>query len=158
MYRMTDQEFETAVEEALASIPERFMDALENVTIVIQDEPTAYQLGLEEEEPSWELPEDSDDWCEEGDGAEWEEGDPDSRETVQGPDDFLGLYDGIPLTERDGCYDCEVPDVITVFKGAHERSFDSRGEIGEEIRKTVVHEIGHYFGMDEDAIARMGYE
>lgn len=155
MYRMTDEEFEQAVEEALASIPERFTQALENVTIVVQDEPTAYQLGLEED-PSWDDLDDSQDWEEEDDEEDvWPE---EEEEPEQGPDDFLGLYDGIPLTERDGYYDCEVPDVITIFKGAHERSFDTREEMVEEIRKTVVHEIGHYFGMDEDAIARMGYE
>lgn len=164
MYRMTDEEFERAVEEALASIPERFIDALENVTVVIQDEPTPYQLGLAEEDPSWELPADDlfwDDSAADEEGEE-EEGGLDEGEEgplpEPGPDDFLGLYDGIPLTERDGAYDFEVPDVITVFKGAHERSFDTREEMVEEIRKTVVHEIGHYFGMDEEAIARMGYE
>ena len=47
--------------------------------------------------------------------------------------------------------------MITVFKGPHERLCSSREEMVEEIRKTVVHEIGHYFGMDEEAIDEMGY-
>ena len=51
----------------------------------------------------------------------------------------------------------DVPDVITVFKGPHERCFGSRAEIVEEIGKTVVHEIGHYFGIDDARLYEMGY-
>ena len=50
-----------------------------------------------------------------------------------------------------------MPDVVTIFKGPHERCFNSRERIVEEIRKTVVHEIGHHFGMDDAALRRIGY-
>ena len=49
MYRMTDSEFESAVEEALGCIPERFLDALENVAVVVEDEPNDYHLETLEE-------------------------------------------------------------------------------------------------------------
>ena len=50
MYRMTDKEFETAIEEALDALPEQFLDALENIAIVWEDEPSAYHLGLDDED------------------------------------------------------------------------------------------------------------
>ena len=135
MHTMTDEEFERAVDEAIAAIPPQFIDALENIAIVVQDEPDDYQLeSIEDYDP-----------------ATW---DPD----IDG-EPMLGLYDGIPLTERGDGYGGlgDVPDVITVFKGPHERCFDSREEIIEEIGKTVIHEIGHYFGIDDDRLYEMGY-
>lgn len=126
MYHMTDEEFEQAVEEALDTMPEQFIEALDNVAIVIRDEPEE-RMGAGAETPS---------------GARTE---------------ILGFYDGIPLTERDSGYDFVMPDMIYVFKGPHERSFTSREEVVEEIRKTVVHEIGHFFGLDDEELYRMGY-
>ena len=87
-------------------------------------------------------------------------------ETLEEPDclgasvcdnELLGLYDGVSLPDRADGYDGDVPDVITVFKGPHERCFGSRAEIVEEIGKTVVHEIGHYFGIDDARLYEMGY-
>ena len=71
---------------------------------------------------------------------------------------FLGLFDGLSIVERANGYDDDIPDVITIFKGPHERCFDSREEIVEEIGKTIIHELGHYFGLSEDQLAAMGYE
>ena len=119
MHRMTDSEFESAVEEALGCIPERFLDALENVAVVVEDEPNDYHLETLEE--------------------------PDCLGASVCDNELLGLYDG------------DLPDVITVFKGPHERCFGSRAEIVEEIGKTVVHEIGHYFGIDDARLYEMGY-
>jgi predicted Zn-dependent protease with MMP-like domain len=47
--------------------------------------------------------------------------------------------------------------MITIFKGPHERVAYSREQLFEQVRKTVVHEVGHYFGMDEDQLREMGY-
>lgn len=179
---MTAEEFERAIDEALQSIPAEFLDALENVAIVAQDEPTAWQLGRANDDAWDDEADDADAWTDE-EIAAWDEagmfGAEEDGESLQTEvrtdeeaadcadaldcsgedgfaDDLLGLYDGIPLTER-GDYAWDVPDVITVFKGPHERLCSSREEMVEEIRKTVVHEIGHYFGMDEDEIERMGY-
>ena len=126
MAKLTDEEFESAVQDALESIPEEFLDELENVAIVVADEP------------------DEEDF--EGDGLFTDEG------------DLLGLYDGIAMTERGGSYGLgDYPDTITVFKGPHERLGLPKPQTIEEIRKTVVHEIAHYFGMDEDQVDEMGY-
>ena len=158
---MTEEEFERAIDEALQSIPEEFLRALENVAVVAQDEPNAYQLGRaageDEEWTEVELEAWFDEANDEADAdAPDEESDRDALPDEEEFDDLLGLYDGIPLTERDD-YAWDIPDVITVFKGPHERLCSSREEMVEEIRKTVVHEIGHYFGMDEEAIDEMGY-
>lgn len=131
MHRMTDHEFESAVEEALERIPERFLDALENVAVVVEDEPNDYHLDALD--------------------------DPDCLGASMVDDELLGLYDGVSLPDRADGYDGDIPDVITVFKGPHERCFGSREEVVEEIGKTVVHEIGHYFGIDDARLHEMGY-
>ena len=129
MYELTDEEFEAIVEKTLAAMPARFLDSLENVAIVVADEPSRHQRRALH-----------------GKGAE-------SRGT-----ELLGLYEGVPLTLRGAGYgDGEVPDVISIFKGPHERCFSSYEAIAEQIRKTVVHEIGHYFGNDEAMLRAMGY-
>ncbi len=73
--------------------------------------------------------------------------------------DVLGLYNGVNLYERGDGYGMvdDMPDVITIYKGPHERLSGSRNEIVEEVRKTLIHEVGHYFGMDEEQIEQMGY-
>ena len=132
MYSMTNDEFEAAVREALDTILARFLDVLDNVGIVLQDEP--------DEEQSADA----------AFGTQHE-----------GSGELLGLYEGVALTERGtdyGAFSMDVPDVITIFKGPHERCFDTREEVVEEIRKTVVHEVGHYFGMDDVQLADIGYE
>ncbi|MEC4273084.1 metallopeptidase family protein [Adlercreutzia sp. R25] len=150
MYRMTDDEFETAIEEALDAMPEQFLEALQNIAIVWEEEPNAYHLGYDEDE--WEEPSEERARCE-GDSSEATD---EGYEPL--PDDLLGLFDGLSLVERADGYDDDIPDVITVFKGPHERCFESREEIVEEIGKTIIHELGHYFGLDEDQLAAMGYE
>ena len=126
MARLTDEEFESAVQDAIDSIPEEFLDELENVAIMLADEPEDEDFD--------------------GDGLYTEEG------------DLLGLYNGIAMIDRGDDYGYgDYPDVITIFKGAHERLGLSRADTLEEIRRTVVHEIAHYFGMDEEQVDDMGY-
>ena len=126
MFKLTDEEFESAVMSALDSIPEEFLDELENVAITVADEPEDEDF--------------------EADGLYTDSG------------DLLGIYDGLSLAERDSGYGMgDYPDTIVIFKGPHERLCRSRTEAFEEIRKTVVHEIAHYFGMDEDQVDDMGY-
>ena len=66
---------------------------------------------------------------------------------------------GCSLDERGDDYGAfgDYPDTITIFKGPHERLEGGREDILEEIRRTVIHEVGHFFGMDEDQIDEMGY-
>ncbi len=73
------------------------------------------------------------------------------------PEDTLyGLYEGVPLTERGWGYSGVLPDKITIFRGPLERDFDP-GELEEQVRITVVHEIAHYFGFDEDRLEELGW-
>jgi predicted Zn-dependent protease with MMP-like domain len=71
--------------------------------------------------------------------------------------DLYGLYEGIPLPER-GDMAGELPDRITIFRLPLEEEFDDPHDLEGEIRITVLHELGHYFGLDEDRLAELGYE
>ncbi len=71
--------------------------------------------------------------------------------------DLFGLYEGIPLPER-GDMAGALPDRITIFRLPLEDEFADPQELEREIRITVLHELGHYFGLDEDRLAELGYE
>lgn len=71
--------------------------------------------------------------------------------------DLLGLYEGIALTERDSRYAGVLPDRITIFRQPTLRMCDSREEVVEEVTITVVHEIAHHFGIDDDRLHDLGY-
>jgi predicted Zn-dependent protease with MMP-like domain len=113
------KEFERFVADALASIPRTFRDAMQNIAIVVEDEPSAELLEDMEIEP---------------------------------PDTLLGLYQGTPLTERRWDYGNTLPDRILIFQGPHERAAEDGDDLVTAIGETLIHEIGHYFGMDEDQI------
>jgi predicted Zn-dependent protease with MMP-like domain len=72
--------------------------------------------------------------------------------------DLLGLYSGIPLTERDGNYAGFLPDQVTIFMEPILGMCESRDEVVEEVRITVVHEIAHHFGIDDERLEELGYE
>lgn len=71
---------------------------------------------------------------------------------------LYGFYHGIPLPERSFLDSGNLPDKISVYRGPLEADFRDRGELVRQIRMTLLHEIGHYFGMDEEDLARLGYE
>ena len=73
-----------------------------------------------------------------------------------GDDTLYGLYEGVPLTERGSGYYGILPDKITIFRGPLERDF-WEDELEEQIRITVVHEIAHHFGFDEDRLEELGW-
>ena len=76
---------------------------------------------------------------------------------VEDPENTLyGLYEGVPLTERGWGYSAVLPDKITIFRGPLERDFEP-DELEEQVRITVVHEIAHYFGFDEDRLEELGW-
>jgi len=78
----------------------------------------------------------------------------------EGPEsdpDLLGLYDGTPLTERDSGYAGAMPDLITIFRNPTLRMCESDEEVVDEVRITVVHEIAHHFGIDDDRLHDLGY-
>jgi predicted Zn-dependent protease with MMP-like domain len=116
---VTRAEFEQAVATALRTIPRRFRDAMQNLAIVVEDEPDRQLL----------------------------------REMELGPDDTLfGLYVGTPLTERRWDHGNALPDRILIFQGPHEREAEDEDDLVVSIGETLIHEIGHYFGLSEEEI------
>jgi predicted Zn-dependent protease with MMP-like domain len=111
--------FERLVADALRSIPRRFRDAMHNIAVVVEDEPSAELLDEMEIEP---------------------------------PDTLLGLYQGTPLTERSWDFGNRLPDRILIFQGPHERDAEDEADLIVAIGETLIHEVGHYFGMSEEQI------
>ena len=70
---------------------------------------------------------------------------------------LFGLHEGVPLTERSVEHSGRLPTRITLFQEDHELACDSEAQLVKEIRTTVLHEIGHYFGMDEADLDELGY-
>jgi predicted Zn-dependent protease with MMP-like domain len=78
------------------------------------------------------------------------------QESDEGGDDLLGEYFGIPLTERYD-YSAVMPDVIKIYKGPLCRVCESEEEIIDEVRITVIHEIAHHFGIDDEQLHELGW-
>ena len=72
-------------------------------------------------------------------------------------DTLYGLYQGIPLPDRSALYPPILPDKITIFSEPLLRDFSDPEDLREQIRATVLHEIAHYFGFDDDEIDKLGY-
>ena len=72
-------------------------------------------------------------------------------------DTLYGLYQGVPLPDRSALYPPILPDKITIFSEPLLRDFSDPDELREQIRTTVLHEIAHYFGFDDDEIDKLGY-
>ncbi len=122
---MDRERFAALVEEAIDAIPERFQRHLENVAVVIEDEPPAEvleEMGLDPR-----------------------------RDTL------YGLYEGVPLDERSIADSLQLPDRIAIYYRPLVREFRTPGAIRREVRKTIVHEIAHVFGLDDDDIEAEGY-
>jgi predicted Zn-dependent protease with MMP-like domain len=69
---------------------------------------------------------------------------------------LLGLYHGIPLTKRGEFYNLVAPDKISIYQEHIEAVCESDDEVREQVRKTVLHELGHYFGIDDDRLHELG--
>jgi predicted Zn-dependent protease with MMP-like domain len=116
--------FSELVERALGSIPEPFARALDDVAIVIDDEPSPGQL----------------------------------RDSGLRPSDSLyGLYEGVPRTEWDADW-AFVPNKITLFQLPLEEDFPDAAELEHEVRVTVVHELAHHMGIDDDRLHDLGLD
>jgi predicted Zn-dependent protease with MMP-like domain len=74
-----------------------------------------------------------------------------------GEPDLLGLYEGIALTERDSWYGGSLPDTITIYRDALLEVCDTEEEVVDEVAVTVIHEIAHYFGIDDDRLHELGW-
>ena len=111
--------FERLVADALRLIPRRFREAMQNLAIVVEDEPSARTLADVGLEP---------------------------------PDSLYGLYQGTPLPERSWAQGNNLPDQITLFQRPIEEDCDDEDEIRAVIGETLIHELGHYFGLNEAEI------
>jgi predicted Zn-dependent protease with MMP-like domain len=72
--------------------------------------------------------------------------------------DLFGLYEGVPLPERTSTDSGRLPDRIAIYRVPLEETFTDPDELEREIRITVLHELAHYFGLDEERLAELGYE
>jgi len=80
--------------------------------------------------------------------------------TVQhepGPAGLLGLYHGVPLTSRSSSYAGALPDRITIYRRAICAVCSSEAEVVEQVRRTVIHEVGHHFGMRDRRLRELGW-
>jgi predicted Zn-dependent protease with MMP-like domain len=109
------ERFEELVADALDQVPEELATLVDNVVVLVEDEPPADDPHL------------------------------------------LGYYDGTPLTERDTRYAGVVPDRIMIFRHPILRMCEDADEVVAEVRITVVHEIAHHFGIDDDRLHELGY-
>ncbi|WP_326600611.1 metallopeptidase family protein [Streptomyces sp. NBC_01803] len=125
---MTREEFEGLVSEALDRIPAELTRLMDNVAIFVEDEPPP---DLDRGDLHPEEPE------------------------------LLGLYEGTPLTDRGEWYAGVLPDRISVYMGPTlrlcEREGGGRELVIEEVEITVVHEIAHHFGIDDERLHALGY-
>ena len=71
--------------------------------------------------------------------------------------ELLGLYEGVALTERDSTYAGALPDTITIYRDSLLEFCDSEAEVVEEVAITVIHEIAHHFGIDDDRLHELGW-
>ena len=122
--RLTLDELEDVVAEALDTLPPRFADLAENVVVTVEEEPSDDDLASL----------DDDDGEHDGDG------------------EILGIYRGVALTERVHGAEPLVPDEIAIFRGPINRVARTRREAVDEVRTTVIHELGHYFGLHDDEL------
>jgi predicted Zn-dependent protease with MMP-like domain len=118
--------FETLVAEAVDSLPQEFLDHLENVEVEVEEWPDGDQLidvGL----------------------------------PVTAKYALLGLYHGIPQTER-GLYYMALPDRISIYKGPIERAAGNDPErVKDQVRRTVIHEIAHHYGISDERLKELGW-
>lgn len=70
---------------------------------------------------------------------------------------LLGMYSGLPVTEKPYAASGELPDTITIYRQPHFRKVSSLDELVEEVRSTLIHEIGHYYGLSEERLHELGW-
>jgi predicted Zn-dependent protease with MMP-like domain len=123
--KVTEEEFEELVSEAIRSLPKKFKEKMENIVVVIESLPSQ-ELLMEMK--------------------------------IKSPYGLLGLYRGIPYTRRGIWYRNVMPDKIIIFKKPIEVRCRNKDEIKESVRRVVVHEIGHYFGLGEADLRKIERE
>lgn len=122
---MDPKKFELLVDEALRDLPEDFKARLENITVMVEDEPSREvykRMGI-------------------------------PRNHV-----LFGLYHGVPYPHRGPFYGNIPPDVIVIYQKPIERYSTSERDMKGKVREVVVHEIGHYFGFDDEDLRKIEKE
>jgi predicted Zn-dependent protease with MMP-like domain len=120
--RIPAEVFEQLVEQALAELPKRFADLLQNVAVVVEDEPSEDDLDALDDD------------------------------AYEAGHELLGLYRGVPRTRR--THDMfSLPDTVAIFRGPILRITRSRQDVVRQVRETVIHELGHYFGLGDKDMA-----
>lgn len=123
--------FDKLLEQVLDELPDKWRDLLEQVPLVVEDRPSR-RVAREME--------------------------------IEGDEDLCGLYTGIPLTERSVEASGTMPDQILIFRrgilaeAANDAGRISDASLKRQIRITVLHEMGHHFGFEEEALRELGYE
>ena len=112
---MGRRRFEELVSEALDEVPPELLDVMDNVVVLVEDEPEG------------------------------------------GDRDLLGLYEGYDLTRRGWDYSGVLPDRIIIYRKPTLRICETEDDVVEEVATTVVHEIAHHFGIDEDTLHDHGW-
>ena len=143
---MKRERFVRLVEEALEALPEKFARLVKNVAVVVEDEPSRDATQRLRSGPAAELGQAA------SSGQPAESGQASSEhEDAEQEGLLMGEYIGVPLTER-GAWEAPPPDKIVLYQKNIEAVCESEEEIREEVRLTVLHELGHYFGMDEEQL------
>jgi predicted Zn-dependent protease with MMP-like domain len=112
-------QFEEVVDQALETLPEWVVEALDNVVVVVEDRPRP------EQDPHGDL---------------------------------LGIYEGVSLHDRSADYTMALPDRIVIFRLPHLALGLSRADLEEEIRATVLHELAHHLGIDDERLHELGWD
>lgn len=113
---MSREDFEDAVRDALDLLPEDLAAMMDDVVVLVEDDP------------------------------------PDGE-------DLLGLYEGVALTERDSWWAAgSLPDRITVFRNPTLAMCESVDEVADEVAVTIIHEVAHHFGIDDDRLHELGWD
>jgi predicted Zn-dependent protease with MMP-like domain len=113
---MSRDRFEELVSDALDEVPEQLLELMDNVVVLVEDDP------------------------EDGDS------------------ELLGLYEGHALTERGWYYAGVLPDRITIYRNPTLAICDSEEDVVDEVATTVVHEIAHHFGIDDERLHDLGWD
>lgn len=138
MFEVSRRDFESLVRDALDSLPPELGEAMDNIAVLVEDEPPE-----EDEPPGLVLVED-------GLSEIVLVEDEHSKECV------LGLYKGVPLTAR-GQYDWFLPDRIIIYRKPICSLCDSYDDVRREVTTTVVHEVAHHFGINDRTLQELGW-
>jgi len=125
---MTEEEFREIVQDAIDLLPDEFKEYIKNVEVVVEDYPDRYQVAK-------------------------------MRQKYQSdrPFTLLGLYEGVPLKHRSVFAAPSLPDRITLFRKSIESFYRTREEMVDQIHRTFLHEIGHYFGISDKRLRELGF-